>query len=218
MDSRFVALAFVAVLVASLFAPVPVTDAEGPAEDATLAAGNGADGLLALDRLRPTVASSGMARADTEGVLEQSTRAAVYATVRDTPGTTLAGIAAAVDVTRSTVRYHVDVLREAGLIDATEVAGALRFAPAESDVELAATLNADGPGAVLAAVAEHEPASVTTLAEVTDRAPSTVSHHLSTLEDRGLVDRERAGEAVVTTLAPATRTAMTGDRAAPADD
>ena len=67
------------------------------------------------------------------------------------------------------------------------------------------------------AVARHEPASVTAVAEATDRAPSTVSHHLSALEKRGYVERERTGEAVVAVLSPATRRAMT-DGPVPADD
>jgi len=45
-----------------------------------------------------------------------------------------------------------------------------------------------------------------------------VSHHLPTLEKRGLVERERAGESVATTLAPSAREALAADPPAPADD
>lgn len=233
MASRFVVALFVAAFVAALFVPATVAAADEPADDAALTLGDGVDAIT-IDRLRSTVATPTPARggerspgvpverapkeADRDGILEQSTRAAVYERVQESPGGTLADIADAVGVTKSTVRYHVRVLREAGLVDATEAAGALRVAPADADVELVASLNAPGTGAVLDAVAEQEPVSVTELAESTDRAPSTVSHHLSTLEERGLVERERVGESVVTTLAPTTRAALTPEPPVPADD
>lgn len=234
MASRFAASLFVVALLVTLFAPAVAAGADGPTGDGTTATGADADGHV-LDRLRSTVAApaparsgvrdfgnpmkrSGRAAGDAE-VLEQPTRAAVYRAIHESPGVTLTDLAEDVGVARSTVRYHARLLREAGLVDATEVSGALRYAPADADAELAAVLNADGTGEVLDAVAEHEPASVTTLARATDRAPSTVHHHLSALEERGLVERERVGEAVVTSLAPATRSAMHGRRgAAPADD
>jgi DNA-binding transcriptional ArsR family regulator len=252
MDSRVVVSLLSALLVVALFAPASVAGAREPTGDDAVAAAGGGDAMV-LDRHRPTVVSSGQARADDgtdersggrgnertrgdadepagrhageragrhadpDGVLEQPTRADVYAAVDSSPGETLAGLADAVGVTKSTVRYHVEVLRDAGLVAATEAAGALRVAPAEADAELAAALGAEGTGAVLDAVAEHEPASVTTVARATDRAPSTVSHHLSALEDRDLVERERAGEAVVTRLAPATRAALRAE-ASSADD
>lgn len=233
MARRFVAALVVAAFVVTLLAPATVVAADAPSDDATLAHGEGAD-ALAVERLRPTVAAPGPAKgggrssgspverapreANREEVLEQPTRAAVYERVRDAPGATLAELADAVGVTKSTVRYHVRVLREAGLVDTAEAAGALRVAPADADVELVASLNAPGTGPVLDAVAEKEPASVTELARATGRAPSTVSHHLSTLEARGLVERERAGEAVVTTLAAATRSKLSAGSVASADD
>lgn len=217
MERRLVASLLAAALVVVLFVPIPVAAADTDGKAAVSAVGGNAD-TIALDRFRSTVASSGLARTDTEGVLDQSTRASVYETIRDSPGATLSDVADAVGVTKSTVRYHARVLREAGLIEMTQVAGALRLAPADADVGLAAVLGADATRAVLDAVSEHEPASVRTLAEATDRAPSTVSHHLSSLEERGLIERERVGEAVVTTLTPATRSALSIDSSVPADD
>ena len=232
MASRFVLALLAVAFVAALFVPATVVAADEPADDAALTLGDGVD-AIGIDRLRTTVTTPAPARGgerspdvpldraptavDREELLAQSTRAAVYERIHESPGETLSGIVDAVGVTKSTVRYHVRVLREAGLVEATEAAGALRVAPADANVELVAVLNAPGTGAVLGAVAEQEPVSVTDLAESTDRAPSTVSHHLSTLEERGLVERERAGESVVTTLAPATRAALTPDQPVPAD-
>jgi predicted transcriptional regulator len=207
MDHRPLAVLLVALLVAGLFAPPAVATSGAPGEGASLTTPVGFDSPE-IDRYRSVVVSSGLSRADTEGVLNQGTRAAVYAAIQESPGATLSAIADSVGVTKSTVKYHVDVLREAGLVEAVEVGGALRVAPAEMDADLAAHTSAEPTGAVLEALAEAEPASVRTIAEATDRAPSTVSHHLSTLSDRGLVEREREGEAVLTRLTPETRDAL----------
>lgn len=207
MDRRSLVVAFVALLAVGLFAPPAVVVSAAPSEGSVLTAPAGFD-APEIDRHRSAFRSSGLSRADTEGVLDQRTRASVYRAIRDTPGADLVTLADAVDVTKSTVRYHVDVLRNAGLVEAAELGGALRFAPAERDADLAAATSADPTNAVLEAVAEAEPASVREVAERTGRAPSTVSHHLSTLADHGLVERERVGEAVVTRLSDETQEAL----------
>ena len=206
MVRRVLVLAFVALLFAGVFTPgagATTASVDGTA----LSAGDGIDAPV-LDRLRPAASSSGLSRVDTDGVLEQPTRSAVYGAIEASPGTDLDSIATSVGVTKSTVRYHVGVLREADLVAATEVAGSLRFAPAETNVELAGILEAEATSAVLTAVAANEPASVRTVATAADRAPSTASYHLSALEDRGFVERERRGEAVVTMLSERTRSAI----------
>ena len=217
MDRRPLFAVLFACLALALMAP-PVAGGTTADDGAVaLSAGEGGFDGPTLDRFRLAAPTGSLGRIDTDGVLEQSTRAAVFSAIERTPGQGLEAIAAAVGVTKSTVRYHVEVLCDAGLAETAVVAGTLRVAPAEADAELAATLGADSTGSVLRAVARHEPASVTAVAEATDRAPSTVSHHLSALEERGYVERERTGEAVVTTLSPATRRAMTDDPV-PADD
>lgn len=218
MDRRTVLVVFAAVAMACSVVPVGGAVAESP-DDATMGLSAGGIDAPITDRFRYGTASNGIARADPEGVLEQPTRKNIYTSVRESPGIGLEELSEDVSVTRSTVRYHVRVLRRTGLVDSTTVGGTLRFAPTEADAELAGVLCAAPTRAVIDAVSEHEPASVTTLAEATDRAPSTVSHHLSSLEERGIVDRNRAGEAVVATLASETRVAIESpDRPGLADD
>jgi predicted transcriptional regulator len=201
---RPLALALVVVLLVGLFAPATVAATDVSTADGMISTPDRVE-MPAFDRLRPIAVSSGLSRVDGDGILEQPTRAAVYEAIEETPGRTLREIAATIGITKSTARYHVDVLRNAGFVVASEASGALRFAPASADAELTAALQADATSRILDAVAAHEPASVTTVAEATDRSPSTASYHLSALEDRGLVERERTGEAVVTTLSPAIR-------------
>ncbi len=218
MDRRTVLVSFVAfAMVCSLF-PIGGVAAESP-DSATAGLSGGGIDAPTTDRFRYAVASNGIARSDPDGVLEQPTRKSVYVSIRQSPGIGLDEVAQRVSVTRSTVRYHARVLRTAGLIDSTTVAGTLRFAPSETDVALAGVLRAAPTRTVIDAVSEHEPASVTTLAEATSRAPSTVSHHLSSLEEDGIVDRHRSGEAVVTTLTPETRAAIeSSEQSGLADD
>lgn len=217
MDRPLLTAVCISALVALLFAPAGVAAAGAPADEAALSTGTGVDAPV-FDRLRAAAPAPGMSRADTDGLLEQPTRSATYAAIEGSPGIDLAELVATIGVTKSTVRYHADKLEKSGLVESVEFAGALRFAPASVDTQLAAALSADPTATVLGAVAEKEPASVTEIAEATDRAPSTVSHHLSSLEEAGIVDRQRTGEAVHTTLAPDTREMMTADSTILADD
>lgn len=206
MIRRSVAIVVVVGLLVS-FVPVGGAVAETPESAVAGIPTSGADSMV-TDRVRTGASLTGVSRADTDGVLEQPTRGAIYSKINDSPGVGLEALASDADVTKSTVRYHVDVLAAAGLINTATVAGTLRVATADIDVERAGLVRADATGPILDAVESREPASVTTVAEATDRAPSTVSHHLTTLEERGLIDRERDGESVVTTLTPETKTVL----------
>jgi DNA-binding transcriptional ArsR family regulator len=221
MDRRLLLGVLVVCLTAALAVPAAASGANAAERDAMHSAAGGVGGFggvgATVDTVRLGASSGSLGRTDTEGVLEQPTRAAVFEAIESSPGASLSAIATAVGVAKSTVKYHVGVLRDAGLVDGATVAGTDRFAPADVDAELAGVLGADATAAVLRAVAANEPAATATVAAATDRAVSTASHHLSRLEERGVIERERAGEAVVATLAPATRRALTDDAAA-ADD
>lgn len=123
--------------------------------------------------------------------LENEIRERVFQHVRSTPGAHIAAIADGTEVPRSTVRYHLRVLEDEGLIDGATIRGRHRYAPAETDLELAAALHDEPTRAVLEAVGRFEPVSVSGIAEEIDRAPSTVAHHLDQLETAGLLTRER---------------------------
>lgn len=181
-----------------LLAPAAVGGVAAAA-DPSASTGGAGDGP-AMERFAPVAPINAPTRIDRRNVLDQPTRADVYDAIEASPGVGLASLSETVDVTRSTVRYHVRVLRDAGLVTACEVGGSLRVSAADVDADLAAALAAGPTATVLAAVARLEPASVSAVADATDRAPSTVSHHLSGLAERGLVERERAGGAVLTSL------------------
>jgi DNA-binding transcriptional ArsR family regulator len=217
MDRRTVLVVFLAVTTACSLVPIGGAATTSPDGAATAITVSGFDSTV-TERFRSGTTSGVSARTDPDGVLEQPTRERIYTSVSESPGIGLGELIEAVPVAKSTVRYHLRILREAGLVESATVAGTLRFAPSEADAELAGALSAGPTRAVVDAVAEHEPASVTAIAEATDRAPSTVSHHLGRLEERGVVDRERVGEAVVTTLTAETRSTIESSGSLPADD
>ncbi|MFC7166395.1 winged helix-turn-helix transcriptional regulator [Halospeciosus flavus] len=144
-----------------------------------------------------------------EDPLAHDTRAAVYEHVASSPGTYLSEISEETDVPLPTVRYHLKVLHREGLVERTKVRGRRRYVPAGEEASaLDAALADEAPAAVLHALADHGPDSVSGLASALDRDPSTVSHHLQRLEEEGLVERERDGQAVVNRLTPSVAAAL----------
>ena len=206
MRCRILSVVLAALLVGALLAPMALAvTPSAPATDAALVVDGEIDAPV-FDRIRAAVASSGLSRADE--LLDQPTRAAVFDAIESSPGLALGSLAGVVGIAPTTARYHVKRLRRAGLVDTTKLGGSLRLAPVEADVDLAAARSEPSTATVLDAVSRYEPATVTTVAAATDRAPSTVSHHLSNLERRGLVERERVGEAVLTSLCASVREAL----------
>ena len=126
------------------------------------------------------------------------------------------------DVPLSTVRHHVRVLEEEGLVTTAKINGKRRYFLADSERptgtagngasvdshELHAALEEPARRDVLETLAELGPVANGRLAEELERDPSTVSHHLSTLEAAGLVVREQDGRSVLNELAPAVENAL----------
>lgn len=130
--------------------------------------------------------------------LDNDNRERVFNHVRSAPGAHIAAIVDETEIPRSTVRYHLRVLEESGLLAGGQIRGRHRYAAAGVDLELAAALYDEPTRAVLETVARFEPVSLSELAEEVDRTPSTVAHHLDHLEEAGLLARESsAGRAHV---------------------
>lgn len=152
---------------------------------------------------------AGYSRYDGSDPLENDVRERVYEAVLESPGTYPVELAETVGSSRSTVRYHVRVLEEEGLIDGEKLRGKRRYFPPNSDdATLAAALADDASESVLTAIERLEPVTVSRLATDLDRAPSTVSYHLERLTDDGLVERETESGTVLTRLPPETRTGV----------
>ncbi len=141
-------------------------------------------------------------RYDNSDPLENDVRSRVYGIIEQSPGTYISEVSEQVSASRSTVRYHVRILEDEGLIVGDADGGKHRFYPGGSDdPALEAAMNDDATARVLDSIARLEPAAVSALAEDLDRAPGTVSYHLDRLAEDDLIEQERAGNSVVTSLA-----------------
>ncbi|SEO39597.1 Helix-turn-helix domain-containing protein [Halogranum amylolyticum] len=135
--------------------------------------------------------------------LENDTRRRIYEAVERAPGTYVARLVERTSIPRSTVRYHLRVLADAGLVTSEAVRGKQRYVASgdDADATLAAAYTDEATATLLDALRRTMPVTVSELADEIDRTPGTVSHHLDRLESEGLVERERVGNAVMNTLA-----------------
>lgn len=151
----------------------------------------------------------GYSRADNSDPLDNDVRAEVYHVIRHTPGVYVQELADRTGFARSTVRYHLRVLTREHLVTREKVHGRVRYFPIGTDeTKLSAALSNEATSTILFAVGELEPVTVSDVAEEIDRAPSTVSYHLSRLADDNLVDRTRDGDSVLTSLTPEVRKSL----------
>ena len=135
--------------------------------------------------------------------LEHPTRRALYDAVEASPGIGLTDLAENVDVPHSTARHHVRVLVDEGILVTVKQLGKRRYFPEhEEHLTLTAALSEPPKAAVLHTLATQGEVHGGVLADELDRDPSTITHHLQTLEDAGLVERRKRGRAVVNRLAP----------------
>ncbi|ADB61257.1 transcriptional regulator, MarR family [Haloterrigena turkmenica DSM 5511] len=163
-------------------------------------------------------------RYDDSDPLENDRRRTIYETIADDPGCYLSAVSDQSGVALSTVRHHVRVLEEEGLVATAKVNGKRRYfleddrltadESAVADVALHAALAEPAKREVLETLAALGSAPNGRLADELERDPSTVSHHLSALEEDGLVVREKDGRSVVNELVPAVETTLRSENAA----
>lgn len=138
-------------------------------------------------------------RSITEEPLAHEGRNELFESIHARPGISLSTLNTATDLSSSTVRYHLDVLETAGLVQSRTVFGQVRLAEvgvSQARVELRAALSDAGTAPVLTTVARRESPSVSEVAEELSKAPSTVSYHVDRLDATGLVEREQVGRRV----------------------
>jgi predicted transcriptional regulator len=156
------------------------------------------------------LAPAGYSRHDDSDPLTHETRREIYEQVTASPGTYVSEIATATDTPLSTVRYHVRVLEAEDLVREQRLTGKRRLFPTRStDVAVHAALNDDPTATIVDAIDRLDRPTVSTLAEETERSDSTVSYHLSRLEESGVVARERNGNRVHVTLPSGVEAAVT---------
>ena len=165
-------------------------------------------------------------RYDDSDPLENERRKAIFEAVTAEPGLYLSAVSDHSDVPLSTVRHHVRILEEESLITSIKVDGKRRYFPIDADdVELHAAFAEPTRRRLLEKLVTLGQAPNGQLADALDRDPSTISHHLTKLEEAGLVIRERDGRSVVNELSPVATTLLLDTEASqprpqpvPADD
>ncbi|WP_254764557.1 winged helix-turn-helix transcriptional regulator [Natrinema marinum] len=162
---------------------------------------------------------------DDSDPLEHDRRRAVYEVIEREPGCYLSRVSDRADIPLSTVRHHVRILEDEGLVTGIKVNGKRRYFRDADDAELRAALAEPAKRAVLETLADLGRVPNGRLADELERDPSTVSHHLSALAEDDLVVREKDGRSVVNELPPRVEATLvddpasdTGSRPAPADD
>lgn len=137
--------------------------------------------------------------------LEHEVRSDIMGMVGALPGLYFAQLVARTKRPESTVRYHTKILEREGELRTATILGNLRLFPKSIDPAAFAYLAAKREPAtarVIDAIEEaEERLTISELAERINRAPSTVSHHLSRLEEEALIERTRNGESVRVSLA-----------------
>lgn len=152
------------------------------------------------------MSKSGYTQWDCSDPLNHEIRASIYEFIKQSPGAYLSKISASVNVTLTTTRYHLDVLEDEGHVTRAHVRGKRRYFPgSDNEVHFIAALNDEGTASVLVTLAKLGEASGVQLADELDRDASTISHHLSRLEQAGLIKREREGRRIVNRVDPDTQ-------------
>lgn len=138
-------------------------------------------------------------RLSRDELLEHEARRRVYEAIDEDPGTALATVAERADVTRSTARYHLRRLEEAGLVQSVKSPDARRFFPAgyeAEEMQREALLETGRTREVYEAIREDPGASLQEVSQRADIAASSAHRIVERLEEAGLVERGRSGRSV----------------------
>ncbi|QCC61700.1 metalloregulator ArsR/SmtB family transcription factor [Natrinema thermotolerans] len=137
---------------------------------------------------------------DADPALELRSRRTIYQHVRDNPGIHFRALLVALEYAQGTLQYHLRRLETQGLLEKSDDGKYTRYYPAEEfDEEDQAVMNAlrrEYARRIIAHLAVEGALSTADLSDRLERSPSTVSWHLSKLEDADLVTKERKGRSV----------------------
>lgn len=134
------------------------------------------------------------------GGLDLESRRTIFQTVSDNPGIHFRELLERLDYAQGTLQYHLRNLERTDLLVSEDDGKYTRYYAAgefdESDRAVINALRREYARRIIAHLAADGPQTTSGLAERLDKSPSTVSWHLSKLDDAGLVDRDRRGRSV----------------------
>lgn len=167
---------------------------------APFAAAFARSGARLLSQFEPGAGAMGLySRLSREELLENETRAEIVDLLEDEPGLSMQEVADRTGLGWGTIVYHLSRLEENDFIHSREAGKARRFFPAGDVTPQEATelalLNEETPRRIVQALLEEPDLNGRDLADRLDLAPSTISKHVTRLEDAGLVEGDEDGEA-----------------------
>ena len=137
----------------------------------------------------------------TEPELELESRRRIYRHVADNPGVHFRSLVEELGYAKGTVQYHLRWLVENGVVERSEDGKYTRYYPAESfdeqDTEVMNALRSEYTRRIVAHLASDGPLTTSELSDRLDKSGSTVSWHLSNLEETGVVEKRRDGRKVM---------------------
>lgn len=137
--------------------------------------------------------------------LALQSRRELYRAIEAAPGSHGRALLERLDYAKGTLQYHLDWLEREGLVEAHDDGKFTRYYPAgefdEPDRAMLGALRRTYGRRIIAHLAADGPLTTTELADRLEKAPSTVSWHLSRLDEVGLVEKDRRGRTVQYSLA-----------------
>ncbi|MHB9287075.1 winged helix-turn-helix transcriptional regulator [Halobacteriales archaeon Cl-PHB] len=127
-------------------------------------------------------------------------RRAIYAAVDETPGVHFRALLERLEYAQGTLQYHLRTLADEGLVEVADDGQYTRYYPAgefdDADQVVMNALRRTYSRRIIAHLLAGGPLTTSELSDRIEKAPSTVSWHLSKLHEAGLVEKERAGQSV----------------------
>lgn len=132
--------------------------------------------------------------------LELESRRRIYQHIADGPGIHFRSLVDELDYAKGTVQYHLHWLVENGIVERSEDGKYTRYYPMESfdetDTEVMNALRSEYRRRIVAYLASEDSLTTSELSDSLGKSSSTVSWHLSNLEEKGVVEKHRDGRKV----------------------
>jgi predicted transcriptional regulator len=122
------------------------------------------------------------------------TRTRIRSTIESNPGIHFRGLVRELDLATGQVQYHLRRLRKTAVVDEHEYNGQTHYFAGEYgewERNAIALLRRETPSAIVVTMYASDPVRPPELADRLDLPRSTLEHHLGTLEDADLIERQR---------------------------